>query len=449
MLKAYKEYKASTLPWNNMIPSHWIEQRAKTMYKKENRPVQTKDDVITCFRDGIVTLRKNRRTTGFTEAVQEFGYQGIRKGDLIIHVMDAFAGAIGISDSDGKGTPVYSVCTAKGDYNNFYYAYIVREMAKTGFIQSLYRGIRERSSDFRFEVFGSQLLPLPPRPEQDQIVRFLDWKVSMINTYIKAKKKQIELLKEQKQAIINQAVTKGLNPNTPMKDSGIDWLGKIPNGWRVGRLSQQFEIILSGLDKKSYLNERQVRLCNYVDVYHNDFIIDSMKFMQATASDSEYDSVLLEEGDVIITKDSESWDDIAVPAIVDEPLINVCCGYHLAILRQKYSSKIIPMFLFYLFNARFVQIQYKLKANGVTRYSLGYQAIHDAVLLIPPLDEQKAIIEYIAIRIANIEKAIILNERQLALMQEYRVQLVSDVVTGKVDVRKVKVPEVLDERKEE
>lgn len=163
-MKQYKT-RSSNIPWVKQLPSHWGFERAKFLYRKEQRPVRDEDDVVTCFRDGVVTLRKNRRTSGFTEALNEFGYQGIRKGDLVIHVMDAFAGAIGVSDSDGKGTPVYNVCTAYGDSNNHYYAYLLREMARSGFIQSLYRGIRERSSDFRFDVFARQYLPVPPRAE--------------------------------------------------------------------------------------------------------------------------------------------------------------------------------------------------------------------------------------------------------------------------------------------
>jgi len=199
----------TNIPWISSMPAHWEQHRAKNMFIKQSRPVRDEDDVVTCFRDGVVTLRKNRRTTGFTESTQWSGYQGIRKGDLVIHVMDAFAGSIGVSDSDGKSTPVYSACVAKMDLNNYYYAYLLREMARAGFIQSLYRGIRERSSDFRFEVFAGLFLPLPPRADQDQIVRYLDWKVSGINRLINAKKKLIALLQEQRRTVINEAVTRG------------------------------------------------------------------------------------------------------------------------------------------------------------------------------------------------------------------------------------------------
>ena len=133
----YPEYKATNLPWLPQIPTHWGISRAKNLYYKAARSVTDNAEVVTCFCDGEVTLRKNRRTSGFTESFKEIGYQGIAKGDLVIHVMDAFAGAVGVSDSDGKGTPVYSVCVAKDKgINNYYYAFIVREMAKRGFIQA-------------------------------------------------------------------------------------------------------------------------------------------------------------------------------------------------------------------------------------------------------------------------------------------------------------------------
>ena len=109
-MSGYENYTLSPVPWIKQMPEHWGLVRGKNLYQKMQRPTSDTDEVVTCFRDGTVTLRKNRRTTGFTESLKEIGYQGIRKGDLVIHVMDAFAGSIGVSDSDGKGTPVYSVC---------------------------------------------------------------------------------------------------------------------------------------------------------------------------------------------------------------------------------------------------------------------------------------------------------------------------------------------------
>ena len=239
----YAAYKESPVKWITEIPIHWSFIRGKNLYTKMQRPISDEDEIITCFRDGTVTLRRNRRTTGFTESLQEIGYQGIRKGDLVIHVMDAFAGSIGVSDSNGKGTPVYSVCQAKLDINNHYYAFLLREMARSGYIQSLYRGIRERSSDFRFEVFGAQFYPVPPRVEQDQIVRFLDWKASEINKLIQLKQQQIKCLNEKLLRAMNDLITHGIGGTQPIVATNMDWAPEIPTHWSTSRIRNHFIIL--------------------------------------------------------------------------------------------------------------------------------------------------------------------------------------------------------------
>src|SRR5690606_15991988 len=240
--------KDSGIDWLGEIPSHWEIEKGKWLFIKQERPVFNHYEVITCFRDGQVTLRKNRREDGFTNSLKEIGYQGILKGDLVIHQMDAFAGAIGVSDSDGKSTPVYSVCTPrKNNVNNYYYAYLLRSMALSGFILSLAKGIRERSTDFRFNDFSGLSYPLPPLHEQEAIARFLDDKCAKIDELVAIKEQQIDKLKELRQVKIHQAVTKGINPNVEMKDSGIDWIGEIPKHWEVKRLKTQSSKIGSGI----------------------------------------------------------------------------------------------------------------------------------------------------------------------------------------------------------
>ena len=199
--------KESGIEWLGKIPAHWEMMRAKYMFDKEKRAVRTNDKVVTCFRDGQVTLRENRRISGFTESLTETGYQGVRKGDLVIHQMDAFAGAIGVSDSDGKGTSVYHCCTPKGNYSPHYYAHLIREMARSGYIESLYRGIRERSSDFNYDTFSKQYLPIPPREEQDAIVSYLQSRITIIDNYIAKLKEEINYLQEYKQRLISDVVT--------------------------------------------------------------------------------------------------------------------------------------------------------------------------------------------------------------------------------------------------
>lgn len=210
-LNTNAKMKDSGVSWIGEIPEHWELRRAKYMFKKHKRPVRDTDEVITCFRDGEVTLRKNRRTTGFTESLTEVGYQGIRKGDLVIHQMDAFAGAIGISDSDGKGTSVYHCCTPVGNFHTRFYLYVIRQMAYSGFIQSLYRGIRERSSDFNYQVFGNQFLYIPPIEEQQEIVEYIDAATTKADRMIVELTNHVESMKEYKQRLIADVVTGKIN----------------------------------------------------------------------------------------------------------------------------------------------------------------------------------------------------------------------------------------------
>ena len=252
----YETYKDSGVEWLGKIPNHWKSEKGKWLFHKMNRPVRKEDGVVTAFRDGQVTLRTNRRTDGFTNAIKEHGYQGIRKGDLVIHAMDAFAGAIGVSESDGRSTPVYAACVPRieNTVSPTFYAYLLRYMAHSGFIETLAKGIRERSTDFRFNDFGELGLPLPPKAEQDRIVDFLDTKTAEIDALIQKKERQIQLLDEQKAIRINQAVTRGLNPKVTLKPSGIEWIGDIPEGWFLRKAKYVVDVMIPERGKPQ-LNE--------------------------------------------------------------------------------------------------------------------------------------------------------------------------------------------------
>lgn len=197
----------SGIDWMPRIPVHWIALRGKRIFRKLQRPVPPYAETVTCFRDGTVTLRKNRRSEGYTESLKEIGYQGIAPGDLVIHEMDAFAGAIGVSDSAGKSTPVYAVCAIRNEGSANFYAYLLRHMAQSNFILSLAKGIRQRTVDFRFKTLASLLIPVPPVKEQEQIATFLDYKSREIDSTISNINKQIELLGKYRKQIINDAVT--------------------------------------------------------------------------------------------------------------------------------------------------------------------------------------------------------------------------------------------------
>jgi type I restriction enzyme S subunit len=192
------------LPWIPKLPAHWEMRRAKYLFKNVARAPLSDDKIITAFRDGQVTLRENRRTEGYTFAVKEVGYQHIKNGDLVIHTMDAFAGAIGVSDSDGKSTGEYAVCEAVSDsVNNYYYAQVLRCMAERNYIYVLCPSVRERAPRFRFSKFAPVRLPVPPRPEQDEIAEFLKGSRELRDKTDTS----LSLLKQYRASLITEAVT--------------------------------------------------------------------------------------------------------------------------------------------------------------------------------------------------------------------------------------------------
>jgi type I restriction enzyme S subunit len=200
------EVKDSLVNYIGKIPAHWGVVKIKNVLTPLNRPVLNTDEVITCFRDGEVTLRKNRREDGFTFSNTENGYQGVEKGDLVFHGLDAFAGAIGISDARGKCSPVVHVCDSK--YNKKYIMYFLRALAFNDVYMALSDGVRIRSSDYRnWNKLAKILVILPPLEEQKQISVYIDTKCSNINSLINKKEQLIKEMEEYKNSIIYEYVT--------------------------------------------------------------------------------------------------------------------------------------------------------------------------------------------------------------------------------------------------
>lgn len=199
------EMRDSGIQWIGMMPEHWNCIRGKYVLRYIQKPVREDDGVVTCFRDGEVTLRSNRREDGFTMADKEIGYQGIDVGDLVVHGMDGFAGAIGISDSRGKASPVLNVLET--DQNKRYIMYFLRSMAYSDVFLALATGIRVRSCDLRWNKLSELFYPIPPLEEQDAIVAHIDDVIEKTNAVIADKKAQLETLEEYKKSLIFEYVT--------------------------------------------------------------------------------------------------------------------------------------------------------------------------------------------------------------------------------------------------
>lgn len=232
------EMKDSGVPWIGMMPAHWDCIRGKYILKYLQKPVKQNDEIITCFRDGEVTLRSNRREDGFTVADKEIGYQGIDVGDLVVHGMDGFAGAIGVSDSRGKASPVLNVLDTEQDKR--YIMYFLRSMAYGDVFLALATGIRVRSCDLRWNKLSELMYPMPPLVEQKEIVAYIDAILQKVDDIVTEKKEQLETLDAYKKSLIFEYVTGkkevpeavtvvGINPHVPLLAMVVDMLKK-PRG---------------------------------------------------------------------------------------------------------------------------------------------------------------------------------------------------------------------------
>jgi type I restriction enzyme S subunit len=439
--KAYLEYKDSGLQWLGDMPSHWALRKSKYIFNRVQREVRPEDGVVTAFRDGQVTLRSNRRTEGFTESIKEIGYQGVRKGDLLVHAMDGFAGAIGVSDSDGKCSPVCSVCvpTDSEQIHISYFGYLVRQLAVTDFISSLAKGIRERSTEFRYSEFSVLDLALPTQNEQAEIASFLDHETAKIDALIEKQQRLIELLKEKRQAVISHAVTKGLNPNAPMKYSGVEWLGEVPAHWVSTRLKY-----LKGLEPNSFVDGpfgSNLKSEHFVDdgvVY----VIESGFATTAQLDTAQLKKITLQHyetikrsttkgGDIIIAKIGARYGSSSILPELDSKAVvsgnSLKLTVNESLLTNEFANELLRV----------------LKANdamddGVNitaQPALSLGGLNNLPFLRIPLSEQYEIVKFIKeqneIFDGLIEKAALF----IDLSIERRTALISAAVTGKIDVR--------------
>lgn len=422
-MKRYEEYKHTDIPWLDCIPSHWDAKRAKYLFNKENRQIADGDEVITCFRDGVVTLRKNRRTTGFTESFKEIGYQGIKKGDLVIHQMDAFAGSTGVSDSDGKGTPVYSVCTPKSErLLTLYYAKIIRYMGLNGFIQSLYRGIRERSSDFRFETFAKQILPIPPFAEQEKIVSYLESKTLCIDAYVRERERELQLLNKLKEAEIANVITRGLNPDVEMVNYNSLISFEHPKHWELKR-------------NKSFMSPTGYKVGENADQYTLLSLTTKGVIVRDVESGKgkfpkDFDSYQVVKKDELIFCLFDIDETPRTVGLVDNE--GMITGAYTALkVNMEYA---IPEYVYYYYlcvdNIKALKPYY----SGL-RKTVRAEKFLQLYIPLPPREEQRAIVAYIEDKCNNVNSLIGELEAEIEYLKEYKQKLIADCVTGQINVQ--------------
>lgn len=418
-----RETKDSNIKWVGAIPSTWTTELGKHFMTCLDRPVKEDDGVITCFRDGEVTLRSKRREEGFTVSFQEIGYQGIEPGDLVVHGMDGFAGAIGISDSRGKATPVLNVLDTEQDKR--YMMYALRNMAYTDVFLALSTGIRVRSCDTSWKKLRSLQYALPPLDEQSKIADRIEQKSKQVDALIANQQAQIEKLKQYKQSLITEVVTKGLNPDAPMKDSGFIYYGQIPAQWKLVATKYLYRIE-SGATPKSenpdYF-DGDIPWITPADYKTDDVFVSGGRRSLTEQGLNSCSTTLIPKGSIIFSKRAP----IGSVAINSETLCTNQ-GCLSCIPRTNDLSK----YFYYVMSV--MAEQYNLLGSGTTFKEISANNFANFILPQPPIQEQQLIVSFLDEKCSKIQKLISIKTQKIDRMISYKKSLIYEYVTGKKEV---------------
>lgn len=383
------------------MPDTWDRRRGKFLFERIKRSPSASEGVVTAFRDGQVTLRSNRREDGFTNAELEIGYQGIRVGDLVIHGMDGFAGAIGVSDSDGKASPVVHAYRGLAGNDPRFYAYLLRDLALKGFIASLAKGIRERSTAFDSEMFKCLVLPLPPVSEQKAIADYLDHE-----TY------RIEALIE--------------------KYRGLESLLELRDLSMVYKYIFGEESSLESVDRRAYSMQlrRVVLQTNAGEVIDKSWWGAGNERLYTCARevlDSNYENFpdwkRTQRSDLLITRNGTPY--IHIP-LENSIYSNVVQRINIG---NQYSREYIAFALEAVVGG--------MKAQGVSIDSFNYDMWKSLVIPIPGIEIQREIANDIVKSKIQLGKVRELVQTQISLLNEQRQALITAAVTGELEIPEV------------
>ena len=434
-LKPYAEYRGSGSRLLGAVPTSWDVRPLRTLVQRRNERNHPDLPLLSVAREKGVFVRSLTDPDENHNVIPEdlSNYKVARAGSLVINKMKAWQGSMGIAPCDGIVSPAYFVFDL-GIENRMFAQRLLRSKPYVGHFAQASDGVRVGQWDL--SIPGMRQIPvlLPPKDEQDAIVRFLDWANGRLERAIRAKRKVIALLNEQKQAIIHRAVTRGLDPSVPLKPSGIPWLGDIPRHWEVLRLGGLVDLITGfpfaseGFDK----NGNGTRLLRGVNVTPSGLRWKDVVYWVREPKDG-LDGFAIYQGDIILGMDRPEIAGGIRVSVVQEEDVPALLLQRVARLRVK--SRLDARLLLFLLRGRMFSEYMAPIFTGVSVPHLSPGQIRKFKIALPPLEEQQSIISSIAEQTLPLESAISRLEREIDLLREYRTRLVADVVTGKLDVR--------------
>jgi len=433
-LKPYPEYKDSGVPWLGQVPAHWDVSTLGGLARVKSVANQSERQLLSVYlQHGVVRFSDvhEKRTNTTSEDLSK--YQAVDLGDFVLNNQQAWRGSVGVSDYTGIISPAYLVLKLSERYLPRYANLLFRDQCMVSQYLVCSKGVGSIQRNLYWPHLKRVGVALPPPEEQAAITRFLAWATNRLDRAIGAKRRIIALLQEQKQAIIHRAVTRGLDPSLPLKDSGIPWLGEIPEHWEVWRVSR-FAAVGNGSTPSRgeprfwvggtypWLNSAQI---NRGHIDSADQFVTSTALRDCHLPKVKQGSIL-----VAITGQGKTRGMSAVLAV------EATISQHLAFITPR-TPIASSDFLNLAMTAAYSQLRAISEDSGSTKGALTCEDIKRFHLPIPPEDDQVDLINCVKQQTDGILKSIAHHEREITLLREYRTRLIADVVSGKLDVREV------------
>lgn len=431
----YDRYKDSGVEWLGEVPEHWEVQSLRTvagLYVEKNQPDLP---VLSVYREYGVILKDSRDDNHNATSLDTSNYKVVRPGDLAVNKMKAWQGSLGVSEHHGIVSPAYITCRLNQDkVTGRYIHYLLRSKTLIGALDSISYGVRVGQWDMRFEDFKKVGITIPPKPEQDRIVAFLDQKTAEIDALIAKKQRQIELLDEQKAILINRAVTRGLNPNAKLKPSGIEWIGEIPEHWEVLKLRRLLNNIEQGNSPNAVQDNGdpdQWKVITLSAVSKGVFRNDAFKPISSTTVQKEANT--LAPGDLLLTR-ANTRSLVGDACIVEHVLPHTTFSdlVYRFLPNSRANSKYLLRYL--LANASRSQIERDARGSNETMCKVSHAHIKEWDVALPPMKEQLAIVSYLRRLDQTREGTLNSLKTQIQSLKTFRSTLIAHAVTGRIKV---------------
>lgn len=444
MVKAYQKYKDAKLTWLEKVPEDWQILRGKTVFRCiDMRSKDGSEELLSVSsKDGVVP-RSSKKITMFM-AESYAGYKLCWPGDLVINSLWAWMFGLGFSRHHGIVSSAYGVYRTRSQYSDHwqYFDYLIRSKAYEWELRVRSQGIWTSRLQLTDDRFLDMPILVPPKEEAIEIEKFLSVLDIQIRRCIREKLKVIKLLNEQKQSMVDRAITRGVNPNARFKSSGVDWLGDIPEHWEVNKLKRIVYFAPSRSESGFSKDSKELVVFLPMERISRDGQIDCSELRPVSEVWQGY--TYFRRNDVVIAKITPCFEN-GKGACLDQLKSEFGFGTSEFIVLRAKENEIYPRYLYLITTTRMFRIfgsEAMTGAAGQQRVSSAF--VKNFMVPVPPKDEQEAIIKVIHDQSVKYDLIIRQAKDEIDLLREYRIRLISDVVTGKIDVRDAKLPEIED-----